>query len=95
MFKTGRHSSTHDTSTGIWRATDGDIERIEHTYMAITKPPPADQNPWFRINLQDLYLVQTVKIFRRLDCCFSNMETVEVRVGKSTTDSLFKIVVID
>ena len=60
--------------------------------MAITKPPPDDQNPWFRVDLEDLYLVQTVKIIRRLDCCFGHMETVEVRVGKSTIDSLFKIV---
>lgn len=63
--------------------------------MAITKSSLDDQNPWFRVDLEDLYLVQTVKVIRRLDCCFGNMETVEVRVGESesTTDSLFEIVV--
>ena len=50
--------------------------------LATTMGPPEDVNPWLRWDLAGLYLVQAVEVVRRLDCCFNEMETLEVRVGE-------------
>ncbi len=75
-------SSMFDTPTGLWRSTDGQIESTDWKMVCVTKGPPEDEDPWLRWNLDGLYLVQTVEIVRRLDCCFNEMETLEVRVGE-------------
>ena len=72
---------------------DGNIETTTIDFMGVTNLPTVDPNPWFRIDVEDLYLVQTVKIIRRLDCCFDEMENVEARVGMSAINSLFIILV--
>lgn len=93
LYKHCAQSSTYDGSTGCWRLVDGNIEKTTIDYMGVTKLPADDPNPWFRIDLADLYLVQTVKIIRRFDCCFDEMKNVEARVGMRAINSLFMILV--
>jgi hypothetical protein len=82
LGKKGSHSSKYTAHSGWWNAKDGDVAGASIDMMAATKKPPDDKNPWLRLDLCDFYLVQTVEIVRRLDCCYSEMETLEVRVGE-------------
>jgi hypothetical protein len=83
LGKKGSQSSRYTAQSGWWKAMDGDVESgASIGMMAATKKPPDDKNPWLRLELGDFYLVQTVEIVRRVDCCYSEMETLEVRVGE-------------
>ena len=39
--------------------------------------------PWWRVDLQNSYLVKKVKITNRNDCCWNRLRNVQVRVGNN------------
>ncbi|XP_026149692.1 uncharacterized protein LOC113122505 isoform X4 [Mastacembelus armatus] len=46
-----------------------------------------DQNPWWRLDLQKTYKVNTVTITNRKDCCPERLNGAEIRIGKSLDDN--------
>ena len=78
----GSSSSKNNSDTGIGKAVNGDMSNTAYDHLAATKDPPEDNNPWLRVNLGDNFLIQTIEIVSRLDCCLNQMETLEARVGE-------------
>ena len=85
LWKDGFSSSKNHSDTGVKRAVDGDMRITAYNHLAATKHPLEDNNPWLRLNVGDNYLIQTIEIASRLDCCLDQMETLEARVGTSVT----------
>ncbi|XP_047454989.1 uncharacterized protein LOC125016511 [Mugil cephalus] len=42
-----------------------------------------DMNPWWRLDLPDIYKINTVTITNRRDCCHQRINGAEIRVGNS------------
>ena len=80
LFKPAVRSSNYNQYTAASKAVDGDVTSRKLSGNAATRA--SDKNPYWRVDLQGTYLVQTVDFFSRLDCCLDMMETIEVRVGK-------------
>ena len=78
LFTRGVESSRFNKDTGWWRAIDGKVEDSSFSMHSVSK---LQSDPWMRWDLLDIYLVQTVELFSRTDCCLDEMETLEVRVG--------------
>ncbi|XP_062523278.1 uncharacterized protein LOC134197940 [Corticium candelabrum] len=73
-------------SSTVWNGTpnlgvDGDpnptynIGTCTHT--------TSEKNPWWRVDLQDEYLVTSIHITNRGDCCESRLWGIEIRIGNS------------
>ena len=78
--KTGESSSLNSDTKGR-NAVNGrvdEVERAQHFVSALAKD---DHDPYWYVELDDMYLVQTVEIISRRDCCVDRMHTSEVRVG--------------
>ncbi|OCT77237.1 hypothetical protein XELAEV_18032436mg [Xenopus laevis] len=76
-----RQSSTYEPHYSAETAIDGIIETdiaihpCTHTF---------DDNPsWWRLDLKNIYNVQTVVIVNRMDCCSERLLGAEIRVGNS------------
>uniref|UniRef100_A0A8C1QEY2 Fucolectin tachylectin-4 pentraxin-1 domain-containing protein n=1 Tax=Cyprinus carpio TaxID=7962 RepID=A0A8C1QEY2_CYPCA len=42
-----------------------------------------EMNPWWRLDLIDLQIIQEVIITNRMDCCFEQINGAEIRIGNS------------
>ena len=76
----GQSSKLYST-TGPEHATDGRIDSKNVALHSITGAISADPDPYWFVKLDDMYLVQTVEVFRRKDCCFYKAGTLKVLVG--------------
>lgn len=74
-------SSKKDSTTGPEHATDGRIDSTNVALHSITGGISADPDPYWFVKLDDMYLVQTVEVFRRKDCCFHKAGILKVLVG--------------
>ncbi|XP_026149696.1 uncharacterized protein LOC113122506 [Mastacembelus armatus] len=45
-----------------------------------------EQNPWWRLDLQKMYKVNTVTITNRKDCCHERLNGAEIHIGNSLND---------
>ncbi|XP_028281488.1 uncharacterized protein LOC114448621 isoform X2 [Parambassis ranga] len=46
-----------------------------------------DQNPWWRLDLMDVYKINTITIINRRDCCHERLNGAEIRIGNSLSDN--------
>ena len=46
-----------------------------------------ESKPWWRVDLQKTYKVNTVKITNRKDCCEKRINGAEIRIGNSLNDN--------
>ncbi|CAB3990373.1 partial [Paramuricea clavata] len=79
-------SSKLSPDTGGGKAVDFRVDATDVTMHFATSDKIADTDPYWYVKLDDVYLVQTVEIFSRRNCCPGHMGTIEVRVGKSLND---------
>uniref|UniRef100_A0A672PIG6 Fucolectin tachylectin-4 pentraxin-1 domain-containing protein n=1 Tax=Sinocyclocheilus grahami TaxID=75366 RepID=A0A672PIG6_SINGR len=42
-----------------------------------------ETNPWWRLDMMDLQIIQEVIITNRMDCCFEQINGAEIRIGNS------------
>ncbi|KAL0189935.1 hypothetical protein M9458_017034, partial [Cirrhinus mrigala] len=42
-----------------------------------------DRNPWWRVDLLDVYKITRVSITNRGDCCEERIEGIQIRIGNS------------
>uniref|UniRef100_A0A671TBS1 Fucolectin tachylectin-4 pentraxin-1 domain-containing protein n=1 Tax=Sinocyclocheilus anshuiensis TaxID=1608454 RepID=A0A671TBS1_9TELE len=42
-----------------------------------------EANPWWRLDLMDLQVIQEVIVTNRIDCCFEQINGAEIRIGNS------------
>ena len=78
-------SSKFLPDTGGSKAVDFRVDATDITMHFATAPHTEDADPYWYVKLDDVYLVQTVEIFSRRNCCPGHMETIEVRVGRYHT----------
>ena len=81
LFRSCDRSSKYSPDTGPGKAVDGrtDDTIIEMHFSSTSVG--VDPDPYFFVMLEYMYLVQTVEIISRKDCCPDKMSTLEVRVG--------------
>uniref|UniRef100_A0A3Q2EDH2 Si:ch211-215k15.4 n=1 Tax=Cyprinodon variegatus TaxID=28743 RepID=A0A3Q2EDH2_CYPVA len=72
---------------GAYNAIDGnrnsDLKKGSCTHT------DAENNPWWRVDLLDSYIVTEVIITNRGDCCEDRIDGAEIRIGKSSQDHGF------
>nr|XP_029537549.1 uncharacterized protein LOC115142234 [Oncorhynchus nerka] len=66
-------------------AIDGN--RDSHFYHGSCTHTDSQTNPWWRVDLLDTYIVTSVTITNRGDCCHTNINGAEIRIGKSLQDN--------
>ncbi len=74
-------SSKHTPTTRAIKAVDGRIDATNLDMHFASALATEDPDPFWHVKLDDMYLVQTVEIISRQNCCPDRMETIEVRVG--------------
>ncbi|XP_057191910.1 uncharacterized protein LOC130555522 isoform X2 [Triplophysa rosa] len=62
------------------KAVDSDRYGDTYTYCSITVK---ESNPWWRLDLLDVYDISTVIITARSDCCVDQTNGAEIRIGNS------------
>ncbi|KAJ7999309.1 hypothetical protein DPEC_G00193050 [Dallia pectoralis] len=62
-------------------AIDGD--RTSHYHSGSCTHTEKDTNPWWRVDLKDVYRVSTVSLTNRKDCCPERLDGAEIRIGNS------------
>ncbi|KAJ7999310.1 hypothetical protein DPEC_G00193060 [Dallia pectoralis] len=62
-------------------AIDGD--RTSHYHSGSCTHTQKDTNPWWRVDLKDVYRVSTVSLTNRKDCCPERLDGAEIRIGNS------------
>ncbi|CAB3997556.1 partial [Paramuricea clavata] len=67
-------------------AVDGRVDDDDLAHHFAATIPRYDPDPYWYVELDDMYLVQTVEIISRRDCCAGQVETFEVRVGERLND---------
>jgi len=89
LGKPTSQSGTLGWSSGAYlasRAVDGNTDGKMHsgscTHTLQSQPV------WWEVDLQDIYRVDTVKIFNRIDCCGARLNGVKVRVGDNECGSI-------
>ncbi|KAL0961810.1 hypothetical protein UPYG_G00331980 [Umbra pygmaea] len=61
------------------RAIDGDRQTF-HPHCTHNQK---EINPWWRVDLRDVYRVRSVSITNRGDCCAERLDGAEIRIGDS------------
>ena len=74
-------SSKKEPDTGPGKATDGRIDATDLLMHFVTDDTSVDPDPYWFVRLDDMYLVQTVEVFPRKDCCYDTTGTIKVLVG--------------
>lgn len=74
-------SSKKEPDTGPGKAIDGRIDATNILMHFLTDDTSVDPNPYWFVRLDDMYLVQTVEVFRRRDCCLDTTGNIKVLVG--------------
>ncbi|XP_026056124.1 uncharacterized protein LOC113041681 isoform X1 [Carassius auratus] len=74
-------SSTYSDLAAAHNAVDGNRESL---YMlGSCSHTNGDKDPWWRVDLLDVYRVTRVSITNRGDCCEKRIEGVQIRIGNS------------
>ena len=63
------------------RAVDGNLASVY--YQNSCTHTRKQRNPWWRLDLQKTYRINTVTITNRKDCCSDRINGAEIRVGNS------------
>ncbi|KAL0961812.1 hypothetical protein UPYG_G00332010 [Umbra pygmaea] len=61
------------------RAIDGNRQ----TFLPHFTHTQEETNPWWRVDLRDVYRVRSVSITNRGDCCSERLDGAEIRIGNS------------
>ncbi|XP_051548511.1 fucolectin-like [Myxocyprinus asiaticus] len=78
-------SSTYEDHATAEKATDGNKESVYKKFSCThTK---YEQNPWWRVDLMDVYQVTKVVIANRGDCCEERINGAQIRVGHCTNNN--------
>ncbi|XP_061772169.1 fucolectin-like [Nerophis ophidion] len=67
------------------RAIDGN--RASHWKQKSCTHTKRDMKPWWRLDLQKMYKINTVTITNRKDCCHKRINGAEIRIGDSLNDN--------
>ncbi|KAL1272058.1 hypothetical protein QQF64_031074 [Cirrhinus molitorella] len=74
-------SSTYPTLAAAENAIDGKRQSIHaRGSCSVTN---GDKDPWWRVDLLDVYRVTRVSITNRGDCCEKRIEGIQIRIGNS------------
>ncbi|KAJ8007601.1 hypothetical protein DPEC_G00095720 [Dallia pectoralis] len=63
------------------KAIDGD--RTSHYCSGSCTSTLKETNPWWRVDLREVYRVSTVSLTNRQDCCSERLDGAEIRIGNS------------
>ncbi|XP_026117596.1 fucolectin-like [Carassius auratus] len=66
-------------SSTYYLKADAAIDDIDF-YCTHTK---TETNPWWRLDMMDLQIIEKVIITNRMDCCFEQINGAEIRIGMS------------
>uniref|UniRef100_A0A671QTM9 Fucolectin tachylectin-4 pentraxin-1 domain-containing protein n=1 Tax=Sinocyclocheilus anshuiensis TaxID=1608454 RepID=A0A671QTM9_9TELE len=74
-------SSRYSALTAAHNAIDGNREsNYARGSCSITN---ADRDPWWRVDLGDVYRITRVSVTNRGDCCEKRIEGIQIRIGNS------------
>ncbi|XP_025079784.1 fucolectin-like [Pomacea canaliculata] len=83
LNKPARQIANLTSSTVASNAVDGDTDgNWAHGSCSST---PDVVNTWWQVDLMGFYIVYSVEVFRRTDCCEENFQNFEVRVSLRNT----------
>ncbi|KAL0977961.1 hypothetical protein UPYG_G00163900 [Umbra pygmaea] len=69
---------------GNHNASDAiDGNKDSHYHAGSCTHTQKDTNPWWRVDLRDVYRVRTVSLTNRGDCCPERLDGAEIRIGNS------------
>ena len=71
-------STRQATNTKATFANDGELNNPDKQYISASR----DKDPFWRVDLLEIYIVTTVEIVCRMDGSFDTNDRVEVRVGE-------------
>ncbi|XP_059361778.1 uncharacterized protein LOC132100117 [Carassius carassius] len=74
-------SSTYSNLAAAQNAVDGNRESMYA--LGSCSHTNGDRDPWWRVDLLDVYRVTRVSITNRGDCCEKRIEGVQIRIGNS------------
>lgn len=74
-------STTWDTKLSPNNAIDG--KQISQYSQWSCISTQFQDSPWWRLDLRTQYNISTIEIIRRSDCCLSELEGAEIRIGNS------------
>uniref|UniRef100_A0A8C1PRX5 Fucolectin tachylectin-4 pentraxin-1 domain-containing protein n=1 Tax=Cyprinus carpio TaxID=7962 RepID=A0A8C1PRX5_CYPCA len=74
-------SSTYSDLAAAQNAIDGNRQSMY--VLGSCSHTNADRDPWWRVDLLDVYRVTRVSITNRGDCCEKRIEGVQIRIGNS------------
>lgn len=78
-------SDQHDAFSAAYNAIDGNRDsNYNHGSCAVTK---LQDDPWWRVDLLEPYIVTSIIIATRGDCCPENLDGAEIYVGNSLQDN--------
>ncbi|KAM9310222.1 uncharacterized protein KZ484_026155 [Pholidichthys leucotaenia] len=78
-------SSRYDHSrAAAYNAIDGN--RNTNFHDASCTHTNQDTNPWWRVDLLESYIVTSITIFNREDCCSERINGLEIRIGNTLID---------
>mmetsp|Transcript_45118 Transcript_45118/g.66389 ORF Transcript_45118/g.66389 Transcript_45118/m.66389 type:complete len:1378 (-) Transcript_45118:165-4298(-) len=72
------YQSSTDSSFGASSAVDGDYNTFTHTTLS--------NFPWWKVDLQGLYSIGTVKLYNRQNCCQERMSNLKVELLDSNNN---------
>uniref|UniRef100_A0A8C1LIP0 Fucolectin tachylectin-4 pentraxin-1 domain-containing protein n=1 Tax=Cyprinus carpio TaxID=7962 RepID=A0A8C1LIP0_CYPCA len=78
-------STTQSSTSGDWfaeRAIDGN-RGLHEQYKGGCSSTLAETNPWWRLDLNNVYSVSRVVVTNRIDCCVEKINGAEIRIGNS------------
>ncbi|ROI15876.1 Fucolectin-4 [Anabarilius grahami] len=78
---TAVQSSTYDQLTAAHNAVDGN--RNSDYHRGSCSHTKGDRNPWWRVDLLNVYSVTRVSITNRGDCCAERINGAQIRIGNS------------
>ncbi|XP_048057775.1 uncharacterized protein LOC125275128 [Megalobrama amblycephala] len=82
---TAVQSSTYDGLTVAQNAVDGN--RTPNYISRSCSHTNADKEPWWRVDLLDVYMVTRVSITNRGDCCAERINGAQIRIGNSLANN--------
>ena len=76
------------------RAVDGDSQTSYRLSCIHTEESISFQNPWWRVDLEQVEPVNEVYIVNRGDCCGERLNPFEIRVGKTKLREVLPKIII-
>ncbi|XP_056599359.1 fucolectin-like [Triplophysa dalaica] len=77
--------ATQSSTFEVWsadRGIDGNRGLLQQ-YSGCSETAPGNSNPWWRLDLRDVYCVNRVVVTSRYDCCPERVNRAEIRIGNS------------